>query len=188
MNIKANDLRPGDKIEYDNDIWVVKDVQHRTPGNLRAFVQAKITSLSNGRSKEERFRSTDTVKQADMESKKMQYLYKEGDMLTFMDSESYEQIHVAIELLGDAPNYLIENMDVMVQFLKGAPMSVDLPANVVLTIIETEPGVRGDTVNNVLKPAKMETGLTVGVPIFINEGDKIKVDTRTGAYLGRVNE
>lgn len=188
MNIKANDLRPGDKIDYDNDIWVVKEVQHRTPGNLRAFVQAKIVSVISGRSKEERFRSTDTVKAADMESKKMQYLYTENDMLTFMEADTYEQVSIAAEDLGDAPKFLIENMEVFIQYLKGKPLGVDLPPSVVLTVVDTEPGVRGDTVNNVLKPAKMETGLTVGVPIFINPGDKIKVDTRTSEYNGRVND
>ncbi len=188
MNIKANDLRPGDKIEHDNDIWMVKEVMHRTPGNLRAFVQARITSLNSGRSKEERFRSTDIVKAADVEAKKMQYLYREGDMLTFMDAENFEQMQIPGDILGEAPSYLIENMDVVVQFLKGKAVGVDLPANVVLTVIETEPGVRGDTVNNVLKPAKTETGRVVGVPIFINEGERIKVDTRSGEYLGRIND
>lgn len=187
MNLKANDMRAGVKIDHDGDIWLVKEVMHRTPGNLRAFVQAKIQSLTNGRSKEERFRSTDVVKLADMEARKMQYLYREEEMLTFMDSETYEQTQIPADTLGEAPNYLLENMDVMVQFLKGKAMGVDLPPNVILTITKTEPGVKGDTVNNVTKPALTQTGLTIQVPIFINEGEKVKVDTRSGDYLGRSN-
>jgi len=105
-----------------------------------------------------------------------------------MEADTYEQVSIAAEDLGDAPKFLIENMEVFIQYLKGKPLGVDLPPSVVLTVVDTEPGVRGDTVNNVLKPAKMETGLTVGVPIFINPGDKIKVDTRTSEYNGRVND
>lgn len=188
MFIKASDLRNGDKIEHMNDVWILSDVMHRTPGNLRAFIQARLTSLTTGRSRDERFSSTDRIKQADLEAKKMQYLYREDDLMTFMDSDSYEQIQIAAANLGEAPSYMTENMDVMVQFRDGSPMSVELPPNVVLKITKTEPGVKGDTVNNVLKPAEVETGRTVQVPIFINEGETIKVDTRTGEYLGRVNE
>lgn len=186
--MKANDMRPGDKIEYENEVWIVKEVQHRTPGNLRAFVQARITSVATGRSKEERFRSTDAIKVADAESKTMTYLYRQDDMLSFMDVQSYEQMDVAVETLGDSPNYMIDNMDVIMQFINGKAIGVDLPASVILDVIETEPGVKGDTVNNVLKPAKTQTGLIVQVPIFVNEGDRIKVDTRSGDYLGRSNE
>lgn len=185
MAIKANDLRKGDKIDHNGDIWIVRDVQHRTPGNLRAFVQVRLQSLLNNRTKDERFGSTDTLNEAPLEARKMQYLYTEGDMLTFMDVENYDQIQIPGDTIGDAPKYLVENAEVMVQFLSGKPLGVDLPPNVILKIIETEPGVRGDTVNNVLKPAKCETGAVVGVPIFVNEGDNIKVDTRTGEYLGR---
>jgi len=188
MNMKANDMRPGDKIDHDGDTWLVREVMHRTPGNLRAFVQAKIQSLTNGRSKEERFRSTDTVKVADMEGRKMQYLYKEGDLFAFMDSENYEQLSIPGDNIGEAPNYLMENMDVLVQFLNGKPIGVDLPPNVNMTIVETEPGVKGDTVNNVLKPAKTETGFVVNVPISANERHQIKLDTRSAEYLGRVND
>lgn len=185
QSVKANDLRAGDKIEHDNDIWLVREVEHRTPGNLRAFVQAKITSIKSGRSKEERFRSTDVVKMADIENKKMQFLYAEDDVLIFMDSETFDQMPVRREILGDAPGYLLENMEVQVSFLKGQAAGIELPASVILTVVQTDPGVRGDTVNSVLKPATMETGLVVQVPIFVNEGDKLKVDTRTGAYLQR---
>ena len=185
MFIKASDMRKGVKIEHEGDIWNVTEVMHRTPGNLRAFVQARIQSLTNGRNKDERFRSTEQVKAADIEPKKLQFLYHDGDLYTFMDNDNYEQIQIGVAGIGDNAGYLTDGLDVLVQFIDGRPLAIELPAKVVLKIVETEPGVKGDTVNNVLKPAKTETGLIVQVPIFVNEGDSIRVNTDSGQYVER---
>lgn len=185
MYIKASDLRNGVKVEHDGDIWVVSEVMHRTPGNLRAFVQARMTSLTNGRNRDERFRSTEQVRAADLETKKMQFLYREDHFLNFMDQETYDQIQIDTAMVGESAGYLTDGLEVMVQFRDGKPLGVELPAKVVLKIIETEPGVKGDTVSNVTKAAKTEAGKVVQVPIFVNEGESIRVSTATGEYVER---
>jgi elongation factor P len=185
MGITAKNLRPGNKIVYDNEAWTVMEFKHRTPGKGQAVVQIRMRNLIDGRTSEARFGSTDTVAEADTETRKMQYLYKNEDGFNFMDLETYEQLAIPTDNMGDSAYYLLDNAEVIVQFLDGKPIGVDLPASVELEVVQTEPGVKGDTVNNVTKPATLSTGLVVQVPIFINQGEMIKVDTRTGDYLGR---
>jgi len=172
-------------IKFNNELHSVLTATHRTPGNLRAFVQVKMRNLRNGSSFEHRYASTDSVDRVSLDEQEMEYLYAERDDYYFMNTETYEQIHLSAELLGDAVNYLIANLKVDVTFFEGNPISVELPPAVDMTVIETEPGLKGATVSNVTKPAKMETGLVVGVPAFINEGEKIKVSTVDGSYMAR---
>jgi elongation factor P len=172
-------------IKYNNDLYSVFSVNHRTPGNLRGFVQARMRSLKNGTMIENRFSSEDKVEKAILDEIEMEYLYDDGEYFYFMNTENYEQMHLTKELLGDATSYLIPQLKVKVEFYEGKPMGVELPASVDLTVVETEPGMRGATVSNVTKPAKMETGLIVQVPPFINEGQKIRVNTAEGTYSER---
>lgn len=183
--MQANGLRPGMVIKFNNELHSVLTATHRTPGNLRAFVQVKMRNLRNGSSFEHRYASTDSVDRVSLDEQEMEYLYAERDDYYFMNTETYDQIHLSADLLGDAVNYLIANLKVDVTFFEGNPISVELPPAVDMTVIETEPGLKGATVSNVTKPAKMETGLVVGVPAFINEGEKIKVSTVDGSYLAR---
>ncbi len=187
MFIKSTDLRVGHKIEHNNDLWVVMETMHRTPGKGNALMQVRLRSLRTGRSTNERFRSTEHVRQADLEIKKMQFLYESEGLYTFMDNETYDQIQIGAEALGEGARYLTENLEVMVQFHEGRPLGIELPPKVVLRVVEAEPGVKGDTVSNVTKPALTESGLTVQVPIFVNEGDLIRVNTETGQYVERAN-
>jgi elongation factor P len=172
-------------IKYNNDLYSVFSVTHRTPGNLRGFVQAKMRNLKSGTMTENRFSSEDRVEKAIMEEHEMEYLYDDGEYYYFMNTESYEQMHLMKDLLGDAVQYLIPNLKVTVEFYEGKPISVELPATVDMTVVETEPGLKGATVSNVTKPAKMETGLVVQVPPFISEGEKIRVNTAEGTYQER---
>ncbi len=172
-------------VKFNNELHSVFSVTHRTPGNLRAFVQAKLRNLRSGAMFEHRFSSEDKVEKAVLDQQEMEYLYDDGDFYYFMNTENYEQMHLTKELLGDATEYLIPNLKVSVEFYEGKPIGVDLPPSVTLTVLETEPGLRGATVSNVSKPAKMETGLIVAVPPFINEGDKIRVSTSEGTYQER---
>ena len=183
--MQANDLRPGMVIKFNNELHSVLTATHRTPGNLRAFVQVKMRNLRNGSSFEHRYASTDSVDRVSLDEQEMEYLYAERDDYYFMNTETYDQIHLSAELLGDAINYLIANLKVDVTFFEGNPISVELPPAVDMTVVETEPGLKGATVSNVGKPAKMETGLVVSVPAFINEGEKIKVSTVDGSYMAR---
>ena len=172
-------------IKFNNELYTVFSVNHRTPGNLRGFVQAKMRSLRSGSMTEHRFSSEDRVEKANLEEHEMEYLYDDGEYYYFMNTESYEQMHLTKELLGEATDYLIPQLKVTVEFYEGKPISVDLPATVDMTVVETEPGLKGATVSNVTKPAKMETGLVVQVPPFINEGEKIRVNTAEGTYQER---
>jgi elongation factor P len=183
--IQATKMRPGMVIKYNNDLYSVFSVNHRTPGNLRGFVQARMRSLRNGTMIENRFSSEDKVEKAILDEVEMEYLYDDGESFYFMNTENYEQMHLTKELLGDATSYLIPQLKVKVEFHEGKPMGVELPASVEMTVVETEPGMRGATVSNVTKPAKMETGLIVQVPPFINEGQKIRVNTAEGTYAER---
>jgi elongation factor P len=183
--IAATQLRPGMVVKFNNDLYSVFSMVHRTPGNLRGFVQAKMRNFKSGTMIEHRFSSEDKVERVSLEQQEMEYLYADGDSFYFMNTENYEQIDLRKDILGDATDYLIPNLKVNVEFYEGKPMSVELPAAVVMTVVETEPGLKGATASNVTKPAKMDTGLTVYVPPFVNEGEKIRVSTSDASYLER---
>jgi elongation factor P len=168
-----------------NDLYSIMKMEHRTPGNLRAFVQVKMRNLRTGAMFDNRFSSTEQVDRAILDEQEMEFLYDDGEQYTFMNTETYDQVALNKELLGDAVNYLIPNIKVHVEFYEGKPMSVELPATVDLKVMETEPGLKGATVSNVGKPATLETGLVVQVPAFINEGETIRVSTSEGTYLER---
>jgi elongation factor P len=185
MAIPATQLRPGMIIKHNNDLHSVFSVEHRTPGNLRAFIQAKLRNLRTGAMFEHRFRSPDPIEKISVDEVEMEFLYKDGTDYYFMNMENYEQIHLNRDTLGDAVDYLIPNLAIRVEFYDGKPVGVELPQTVDLTVVETEPGLKSATASSVTKPAKTETGLVVQVPPFINEGEKIRVDTSEGAYLSR---
>src|SRR4029077_2764124 len=181
----ANDLRKGMAIRYHGDVAVVLDMQHRTPGNLRAFVQATLRSIKTGKSSDVRFSSTEKIEPVPMITKKMEFSYKDGKDYVFTDPENYETVTLAAELVGDAKDYLVENAPVTVTFVEDKAVSVELPSSVILTVTDAPEGVRGDSANNVQKAITVETGITVQAPLFIKTGKKIKVDTRPGKYMER---
>lgn len=183
--ISATQLRPGMVIKFNNDLFTVFSMTHRTPGNLRGFVQVKMRNLKSGSMMEHRFASEDRVEKAALEEHEMEYLYDDGEYFYFMNIESFEQMHFTKDLLGDATDYLIPQLHVSVEFFEGKPIGVELPPSVEMTVVETEPGLKGATVSNVTKPAKTETGLVVQVPPFINQGEKIRVSTAEGTYQER---
>jgi elongation factor P len=185
MSIPATQLRPGMIIKHNNDLHSVFSVEHRTPGNLRAFIQAKLRNLRTGAMFEYRFRSGDAIDKVTVDEVQMEYLYNDGDSYYFMNTENYEQTHLGKDILGDAVDYLIPNLQIQVEFFDGKAVGVELPQTVELTVVETEPGLKSASATNVTKAAKTETGLIVQVPPFINEGEKIRVDTSEGAYLSR---
>jgi elongation factor P len=185
MAIPATQLRPGMIIKHNNDLHSVFSVEHRTPGNLRAFIQAKLRNLRTGAMFEHRFRSADAIDKINVDEIEMEYLYNDGDSYFFMDTSNYEQTHLTRDTLGDAVDYLIPNLQIKVEFFDGKAVGIELPQTVELTVVETEPGLKSATASSVTKPAKTETGLVVQVPPFINEGEKIRVDTSEGAYLSR---
>jgi len=185
MAISATQLRPGMIIKHNNDLHSVFSVEHRTPGNLRAFIQAKLRNLRTGAMFEHRFRSPDPIERINVDETEMEYLYNDGDGYYFMNTENYEQLHLTRDILGDAVDYLIPNLQIKVEFYDGKAVGIELPQTVELTVLETEPGLKSATASSVTKPAKTETGLVVQVPPFINEGEKIKVDTAEGVYLSR---
>ena len=185
MAIPATQMRPGMIIKHNNDLHLVFSVEHRTPGNLRAFIQAKLRNLRTNAMFEYRFRSSDPIDRVVVDEIPMEYLYQDGDDYYFMNTETYEQIHLHKEVLGDSVDYLISNLQIEVSFYDGKPVGIELPQTVELTVVETEPGLKSATASSVTKPAKLETGLVVQVPPFINEGEKIRVDTAEGAYLSR---
>jgi elongation factor P len=172
-------------IKYNNELYSIFSMVHRTPGNLRAFVQVRMRNLRNGSMMDNRFSSTESIERAILDEQEMEYLYDDGEYYYFMNTETYEQMHLTRDILGDAVDYLIPNLKVHVEFYEGKPMSVELPASVNMTVMETEPGLKSASVSNVTKAAKMETGLVVQVPAFINEGEKIRVSTSEGAYQER---
>ena len=181
----ANDLRRGMAISYNGDICVVLDMQHRTPGNLRAFVQATLRSIRTGKSSDVRFSSTEKIEPVPMITKKMEFSYKDGVDYVFTDPENYETVTLAKELVGEDKNYLVENAQVTVTFVEEKAVTIELPSSVVLKVSDAPEGIRGDSSNNVQKPVTLETGITVQVPLFIKTGEQIKVDTRTGKYMER---
>jgi elongation factor P len=185
MAIPATQMRPGMIIKHNNDLHLVFTVEHRTPGNLRAFIQAKLRNIRTGAMFEHRFRSADPIDRITVDEIPMEYLYQDGDSYCFMNTENYEQVHLNKDVLGDAVDYLTANLLIKVEFYDGKPVGIELPQTVELTVIETEPGLKSATASSVTKPAKTETGLVVQVPPFINEGEKIRVDTAEGAYLSR---
>ena len=181
----ANDLRRGMAIKYNGNPAIVLEVRHRTPGNLRAFVQAIIRYINTGKSADVRFGSTDRVDLVEIERKALEFSYKDRNGYHFMDPDTYETITLDESLIGEAKDYLVENLSVQVLYAEGKPVQVELPASVSLKIVESPEGVRGDTASNVNKPATLETGKTINVPLFIKEGETVKIDTRTGTYMGR---
>ena len=185
MAIPATQLRPGMIIKHNNDLHSVFSVEHRTPGNLRAFIQAKLRNLRTGAMFEHRFRSPDPIDRVVVDEIPMEYLYTDGDDYYFMNTENFEQTHLRRDTLGDAVEYLTPNLQIKVEFYDGKAVGIELPQTVDLKVISTEPGLKSATASSVTKPAKTETGLVVQVPPFINEGEVIRVDTAEGAYLSR---
>ena len=181
----ANDLRKGQAIKYNGNVAIVLELQHRTPGNLRAFVQAIIRYINTGKSADVRFGSTDKVELVDVNRQTLEFSYKDNTGYHFMDPDTYDTITLNDNLLGEAKEYLVENLKVEVLSVEGRPAQVELPSSVQLKVVEAPEGLRGDTASNVTKPAVLETGKTVNVPLFIQEGETVKIDTRTGAYMGR---
>jgi len=181
----ANDLRRGMAISYNGDIAVVLDSQHRTPGNLRAFVQATLRSIRTGKSSDVRFSSTEKIEVVPLTTRKMEFSYKDAEDYVFSDPETYETVTLPPELVGGARNYLIENATVTVTFVEDKAVQIALPTSVVLTVADAPDGIRGDSANNVQKPVIMETGISIQVPLFIKTGEKLKIDTRTGKYMER---
>ena len=184
MSIPATQMRPGMVIKYKDDLHLVFSVEHRTPGNLRAFIQAKLRNVRTGSMFVERFRSPDPIDRVHVDEVKMEYLYNDGDDFYFMD-ENFEQTMLKRETLGDAVDYLTANLSIHVSFHDGKAVGIELPPAVEMTVVETEPGIKSATASSVTKPARTETGLVVQVPPFINEGEKIRVDTAEGAYMSR---
>jgi elongation factor P len=186
MPVDTSQFRNGLKIELDGEPFVMTYFQHVKPGKGGAFVRTKLKNLRNGRVLEKTFRSGEKVSEAEVEDKKMQFLYMDGSDYVFMDSETYDQVPFTAAQIGDGVKYLKENLDVDVVFYKGNPLTVELPAFVIAAVGQCDPGVKGDTASGATKPATLETGAVVQVPLFIKEGENIRVDTRTGEYVERV--
>ncbi len=184
--METSDIRKGSKIMIDGQPYIVVDFQFVKPGKGQAFTRTKMKNLLTGGVIERNIRSGEKLEEADVEDRALQYIYPDGDMFCFMNSNSGDQLSVHRDLVGDAADFLTDGLDVIVTLYKGNPVSVALPPHVIVEITETEPGVKGDTATNVTKPAVVSTGATVAVPLFINEGEWIKVDTRTRSYLERV--
>ncbi len=183
--ISAGDFRKGVTFEINGEPYVVLDFQHVKPGKGAAFVRTKYKNILTGATREEAFNPSDKFPKAHIETKVMQYLYSDGDLYYFMDTETYDQIPISKDQMEDAIMYLRENDEATLKFYKGVAFLVEPPNSVVLKVIETEPGIKGDTATNVTKPATVETGAVIQVPIFIDEGESIQIDTRSGEYLGR---
>jgi len=183
--MNANELRPGMIIKHNNELFSIHKAEHRTPGNLRAFVQARMRNLRSGAMIEHRFRSEDTVERAVLDEVEMQYLYSDGDAYHFMNTETFEQIRLHKSVVGDRASYLVPDVTLRLEFYEGQPVDIALPPTVDLKVVETEPSMKGASATNVMKPAKLETGLVVQVPPFISEGERIRVDTSEGTYLER---
>jgi elongation factor P len=181
----ANDLRRGQAINYNGDVCVILEMQHRTPGNLRAFVQVIMRSIKTGKSSDVRFSSTEKVEIVPLFNKKMEFSYMDQKDFVFCDPETYEMVTITPEIVGDAKNYLTENGEVNVTFVEERAVMVEIPASVILTVSEAPEGIKGDSANNVQKPITLETGISIQAPLFIKTGEKIRVDTRTGKYMER---
>jgi elongation factor P len=186
MSVSTNDLKNGMTLELDGALFQVIEFQHVKPGKGGAFVRTKLRNVKTGAVVEKTFNAGVKVGLAIVERKDMQYLYGDGADFVFMDLETYDQIHVPGEVMGEAGRYLTEGGQAQVALHQGVPLSVDLPASMVLTVTTTDPGVKGDTRTGALKPATLETGLVVQVPLFVEEGERVKIDTRSGEYIERV--
>ncbi|MCP3983735.1 MAG: elongation factor P [bacterium] len=188
MAVDTSNFKNGLKIEMDGEPFVMTYFQHVKPGKGGAFVRTKIKNLRTGRVLDKTFRSGEKVAEADIDERRMQYLYQDGESLVFMDNESYDQMSLSKEQVGDAVKFLKENMEIDVILHKGEPINIELPAFIQAEISQTDPGVKGDTASGATKPATLETGAVVQVPLFIKEGEIVRVDTRTGEYVERVNK
>ena len=184
-NLLATQLRKGMIVKIDNKLFRIFDRQHVTPGNLRGFVRVKMRNIQSGSMAEEKFRSEDIVERVALEQKEMQYLYNDADGYHFMDTNTFDQVQLSSDLLGDVVGFLKPEMSVEVEFYGENPIGIEIPQTVDLKVVETTPGIKGATATNQLKPAKLETGVVVQVPPFINEGDVIRVNTETGEYQTR---
>src|SRR5687768_3502551 len=185
----TGDIGVGSVIRFNGELMQIMEYQHRTPGNLRAFYQAKMRNLKNGKQTENRFRSGEGVEVVRVEYKMMQYIYAEGEFAVLMDNETFEQIHVPMTMFGDSARFLKEGMEVKVTFEEGElPIVAEAPTFIEAQITYAEPGLKGDTATNTLKPAKIDTGTSIRVPLFLNEGDWVKIDTRTGEYVERIKK
>lgn len=183
--ISATGLRRGMVIRKDGELFSVFSFTHLTPGNKRGFVQSKLRNLRTGALIDHRFRSVDTVERVALEQQEMEYLYKDGTDYVFMNTTTYEQVHLGEDLLGNSILYLVPNITIRVEFFQQTPVGIQLPTTVDLEVVETEPGLKSATASSVNKPAKLETGLVVQVPPFVNAGEKVRVETNSGAYLER---
>lgn len=184
-SIQATRLKKGMLIKMDQDLLRVLDLQHVTPGNLRGFVRVKLRNIRSGSLSDQKLRSEDSIERATLDEREMQYLYQDGEDYYFMDTGSFEQIHISSEALGDSVQYLKGEMTIKVEFYGTEPVGIELPQTVDLTVTDTVPGIKGATASAQVKPATLETGLVVQVPPFINSGDVIRVNTETGEYLSR---
>ena len=184
-SLQATRLKKGMLINVEQNLFRVLEVQHVTPGNLRGFVRVKLRNIRNGTLSDQKLRSEDTLERATLDEREMQYLYHEGEDYHFMDTSSYEQIHISSEALGDSVNYLKPEMTIQVEFYGEEPVGIELPQTVDLKVLDTAPGIKGATASAQVKPATLETGLVVQVPPFVNNGDLIRVNTETGEYLSR---
>ena len=185
MSVSTNDLKNGMTLNLDGQLWTVLEFLHHKPGKGQAVVRTKLRNVKSGSVQERTFKADEKVGLARVERREMQYLYREGDHLILMDNRTYEQLHVPLDVVGEAARYLVEGASGLVPMHEGTPIGVELPAAVVLAVARTEPGVKGDRVSGAMKPAELETGITVQVPLFVEQGDLVKVDTRSGDYLSR---
>ncbi len=183
--ISTNDMRPGQSLDLDGTLFTILNYQHVKPGKGQAFVKTKLKNLKTGAVIDRTFRADEKVNLAVLDKREMQYLYEDDAGLVFMDNENYEQVHIEPGLLGESRRFLKDGTICLVPVYEGTPVGVDMPSNVELEIVDTEPGMKGDRVAGALKPATVETGATVQVPLFLDKGEHIKVDTRTGEYLSR---
>jgi elongation factor P len=184
--LQATRLRKGNLIKVGNDLFRILELHHLTPGNKRAHIQVRMRNIRSGTLADQKFRAEEDVERATLDEREMQYLYSDGDDFYFMDTSTYEQIHISAEALGDSKDYLVPEMTIRVEFYDVEPVGIELPPTVDLTVKDTVPGIKGATASAQVKPATLETGLVVNVPSFINEGDKIRINTETGEYQGRV--
>ena len=186
VSIQATRLRKGNLIKLGNDLFRILDLQHFTPGNKRGFIQARMRNIRTSTLSDQKFRAEEDVERAVLDEREMQYLYNDSDHYYFMDTSTYEQIHISTEALGDSKDYLVPDMTIRVEFYDVEPVGIELPATVDLVVKETVPGIKGATASAQVKPATLETGLVINVPPFVNEGDKVRVNTETGEYQSRV--
>lgn len=184
--ISVNDFKTGVTVELDGQAYAVVDFQHVKPGKGAAFVRAKLKNVKTGGVVEKTFRAGEKLAKAHLDRREMQYLYKDGDAFVCMDNENYEQMNISAESIGDRVKWLLENMNIGVLFFQGNIIGVDLPNFVELTVVDTEPGIKGDTATGATKNATLESGAVVSVPLFINTGDRLRIDTRSGQYMERV--